>query len=101
MLAACFASGQENVDPVRLVLEKNRQVQAARQAYRAAQEEVNVFGVLPDPMAESSLFLQPIQTRDGPMESQMMIGQRFPLWGKLKREREVARLRAEIASLNL
>lgn len=52
-------------------------------------------------MVESSLFLQPIETRNGPMENQMMIGQRFPLWGKLKRDRRVAHLREEIAYWNL
>lgn len=94
-------SAQNKVDPVELLLEKNREVLAARQAYQSAVEAVNIFGVLPDPIGESSLFLKPVETRNGPMEGQLMLGQRFPLWGKLKRERNVAELKAEIAALNL
>lgn len=95
------AVAENKVDPIDFLLKKNRKVLAAERAYEAAVERVKVFGVLPDPMAESSLFLEPIETRNGPMQGQLMLGQRFPLWGKLRRERNVAKLKAEIASLDL
>lgn len=88
-------------DPVALLLAQNRDIRAAEQAYLAAIEQVKVAGTLPDPMVESSLFQRPIVTKEGPMEAQIMVGQKFPLWGKLKRERRVARAQAEIAALNL
>ncbi len=94
--------GSETIpDPIRLLFYNNRDLRAAERAYQAAKEKVKTFGVLPDPMVESSLFLEPIQTRNGPMEGQLMLGQKFPLWGKLRRERKVAQERAEIAALNL
>ena len=94
--------GSETIpDPIRLLFDNNRDLRAAEKAYQAAKEKVKTFGVLPDPMVESSLFLEPIQTRNGPMEGQLMLGQKFPLWGKLRRERKVAQERAEIAALNL
>ncbi|MFQ6673609.1 MAG: TolC family protein [Fidelibacterota bacterium] len=92
---------QDVADPVTILLAKNRDILAARKSHEAALENVKVFGVLPDPMVESSLFLKPLETRNGPMEGQVMVGQRFPLWGKLKRERKVAQLKAEMAYLTL
>ncbi|MCH8010706.1 MAG: TolC family protein [Candidatus Marinimicrobia bacterium] len=92
---------QVNVDPVKVLLSKNRDILAAEEAYKAALKNVKVYGVLPDPMVESTFFIKPIETRTGPMEGQFMLGQKFPLWGKLKRHRSVAKNKAEIARLNL
>lgn len=101
-LIAIVASGYaQTTDPIELVLEINREVLAAEEAYKAALKNIKVYGVLPDPMVESSFFIEPIETRNGPMEAQLMLGQKFPLWGKLKRERSVAVRKAEIASFNL
>ncbi len=101
LLLTGSTSAENKVDPVDFLLQKNREVLGAQKAYEAAVERVKIFGVLPDPMAESSLYLEPIETGNGPMQGQFMLGQRFPLWGKLKRERAVAKLRAEIGSLDL
>ena len=92
---------QVNVDPVKVLLSKNRDILAAEEAYKAALKNIKVYGVLPDPMVESTFFIEPIETRNGPMEGQFMLGQKFPLWGKLKRQRSVAENKAEIARLNL
>lgn len=88
-------------EPIQVLFERNRDIRAAEQAYQAAWEKVKTFGVLPDPVVESNLFLYPIETKLGPMEGQLMLGQKFPLWGKLRRERKVAERRAEIVALNL
>jgi outer membrane protein TolC len=52
-------------------------------------------------MIESIQFVNPIETRNGPIENQIMIGQKFPLWGKLKRQKSVAELAADNSLLAL
>jgi len=95
------AQTSSKTDPVELLLKNNRSVRAAVETYRAALKRVETKGVLPDPMIENSTFILPIETRNGPMENQIMLGQKFPLWGKLKRERLVAKLQAKNAEFNL
>lgn len=101
LMIATATLANNSTDPVQFLLERNREVLAAREAYKASIEEVKIFGVLPDPMVESTFFIEPIETGNGPMEGQLMLGQKFPLWGKLKRQRSVAKNKAEIARLNL
>ncbi len=91
----------QTLEPLEMVLEINTEVKAAELAYQSALEKVKVAGVLPDPMIESSFSINPIETRNGPIENQIMLGQKFPLWGKLKRERNIEKIRAEVNMLNL
>lgn len=101
-LFAIVASGlTQTIDPIELVLEINREVLAAEKAYQAAREKIKISGVLPDPMIESSFSINSIETRNGPIENQIMLGQKFPLWGKLRRERNIAKIGADISRLNL
>lgn len=91
----------QTLEPVEMVLEINPEVQAAELAYRSALEMVKVAGVLPDPMIETSFSINPIETRNGPIENQIMLGQKFLLWGKLKHERNIEKIRVEVNRLNL
>lgn len=91
----------QTIDPVELVLEINREVRAAEKAYQAAKEKIKVAGVLPDPRLETSFSINAIETRNGPIENQIMLGQKFPLWGKLRRERNIEKIRTDISGLNL
>ncbi len=91
----------QTIDPFELVFKVNPEVKAAELAYQSALEKVKVAGVLPDPMIEGSFSINPIETRNGPIENQIMLGQKFPLWGKLKRERNIEKIRAEVSRLNL
>lgn len=102
LLTGSVAAQEEN-DPIKFVLEVNRAVSAAQEAHKAALEEVGTAGVLPDPMLEATLFSKSatIETRNGPMEAQIMLGQRIPLWGKLSRQKQIAVLKAEAAGLSL
>lgn len=83
------------------VLNNNPEILAAENAYQAAKKKVRVAGVLPDPMIEGTFFVDPIETRNGPIEKQIMVGQKFPLWGKLKRQKNTAVLMADNAFLTL
>ena len=84
-----------------VVLEVNPEILAAEKAYQAALEKVKTSGILPDPMIESSFSINSIETRNGPIENQIMLGQKFPLWGKLRKERSIEKINAEISRLNL
>ncbi|MCH8327166.1 MAG: TolC family protein [Candidatus Marinimicrobia bacterium] len=87
--------------PIEFLLANNRQVQAAEKAFQAATASIRAQGALPDPMFEGVNFVQPIETRNGPTEQQIMLVQKIPLWGKLRRQRQIARDQAAVAALNL
>ncbi len=92
--------GQE-VDPIQFLLEVNREVLSARESHRAAEQEVRASGMLPDPTFEATFFPAPVETRNGPMEAQIMLGQRLPLWGKLGYRKQLAVLQMDLAALAL
>ncbi len=98
-LLSGFAIGETNLKDILLdsLVATNRSIQAARANYESAQAEIGASGVLPDPKLEITTSLSPIQTRNGPIENQIMLGQKFPLWGKLKRTRSIAELKRDIA----
>ncbi len=83
------------------VLKYNPEILAANSAYQSALENIRVTGVLPDPMIDGTIFVDPVETRNGPIENQLMVGQKFPMWGKLKRQRSVAVLMADNSFLAL
>lgn len=91
----------QTIDPLKLVFELNPEVKAAELAYQSALGKVKTAGVLPDPMIETSFSINPIETRNGPIDNQIMLGQKFPFFGKLKRERNIERIKADIAKLSL
>ncbi|MEE9162062.1 MAG: TolC family protein [Candidatus Neomarinimicrobiota bacterium] len=95
------APGPQLPHSIEALFQYNKAILAAGQTMLAARRRVAASGLLPDPAVEATGFLRPIQTRDGPMESQIMLGQRFPLWGTLRRERGVAALRAEMSAEDL
>lgn len=82
---------------VELLYEKNRAIKSAEAAHQAAQRQVRAAGKLPDPMIEANFALQPVETRNGPIEQQIMLGQKIPLWGKLRRQSKIARAQEDIA----
>ena len=86
---------------VELLFRNNRALKAAEQEALAARERVRATGLWPDPVVEFTGFVRPIQTRDGPVESQAMVGQKIPLWGQSRRRRTVAATRADIAGLEV
>ncbi|XOF32782.1 MAG: TolC family protein [Candidatus Electrothrix sp. YB6] len=64
-------------------LANNDTLLAARAELRAASEEVRQTGVLPDPKLEVQYYLEPIETRTGPQQAALGIGQGVPWFGKL------------------
>ena len=64
-------------------LVSNDALLAARAEFRAAGERVRQAGVLPDPKLEVQYYLKPIETRTGPQQAAIGIGQGLPWFGKL------------------
>ena len=86
---------------VELLFRSNQALKAAEQSALAAHDRVRATGLWPDPVVEYTGFVRPIQSRDGPIESQAMLGQKIPLWGQLSRQRTIAATRADIAGLGV
>lgn len=61
----------------------NDSLLAAQAELRAASARVRQAGVLPDPKLEVQYYLQPIETRTGPQQAAIGIGQGLPWFGKL------------------
>ncbi|MCF7802549.1 MAG: TolC family protein [Candidatus Marinimicrobia bacterium] len=97
LIGTAFGQSSPNQNLLDSLIFYNQGIQAARSTYQSSQAAINASGVLPDPSLEITTSLAPIQTRNGPIDNQIMLGQKFPLWGKLKRTRSIAELKANIA----
>ncbi|MFQ6604037.1 MAG: TolC family protein [Fidelibacterota bacterium] len=82
------------------LLTTNPEVRIADRQIAAREAAIKVAGTLPDPKFEFSTALAPVETRNGPIENQLMLGQKFPLWGKLSRQEKIAVLNRELARQN-
>jgi outer membrane protein TolC len=63
---------------------------AARAELRAASAKVRQAGALPDPKLEIQYYLEPIETRTGPQQAALGIGQGLPWFGKLPLMRKMS-----------
>lgn len=71
-------------------LEANPGLQAFRNRYRAAREQVPQASALPDPMIQATHFVESIETRNGPQENAVMLNQKLPWFGKLRNRERAA-----------
>lgn len=90
----------QNNDELEDLLRTNPKVLAAEKNYHSALERIKIAGSLPDPILEGTINISPIETRNGPIENQIMLGQKVPLWGKVHNERNIQKLIAETSRLN-
>jgi outer membrane protein TolC len=86
---------------VTAALERNPALAATRYSAEAAREAVGTHGALPDPVLGFGYFVETPETRVGPQESAWMLSQRFPFFGKLSKDRAVARKTAGIAAMGV
>ena len=92
---------QEGLSPIQTLLQVNPEVKAAILRVKAQKEANKISGVLPDPKFELTTAFAPVETRNGPIENQFMLGQKFPLWGKLSRQEKIAVKNHNLAELIL
>lgn len=68
----------------------NPELEAAREAWLAAEAAADASGRLPDPRLSYGRFLAPIQTRVGPQQHQIGLSQTLPWFGSLGRQQDAA-----------
>lgn len=76
-------------------LSANPKVDAFRQRYEAALERISQASALPDPMLQVTSFVESVQTRTGPQENVIMLGQKIPWFGKLDTREAAASAEAD------
>ena len=80
---------------------ENPDIAAAREAWRAKVESYRVATGLPDPQLTATYFPEPLQTRLGPQDWNVILSQKIPFPGKLSKAGEVVKTEAQIARLRL
>ncbi len=88
-------------DLLNLAWEQNPLIQSARSQWDASKESARVKSGFPDPMINVTYFPEPIETRMGPQDWNLVISQPIPFPGKLGKAGEVEEMGAKIAKLNL
>lgn len=86
---------------VRAVLSANPGVEAARQAWRAAQARVRQAGAFDDPMLEVSMAPLSIGSSDARFGYEIGISQQLPWFGKRALERDVMAAEADASASDL
>ena len=81
--------------------EHNPSIQAARDGWRATVEQYRVTTGYPDPQLIATYYPDPIETRFGPQDWNIILSQMIPFPGKLSKAGAVVETEAEIARLNL
>ncbi|MBC8371722.1 MAG: TolC family protein [Planctomycetes bacterium] len=64
-------------------LNANGDIIAAKARYNAALQKSQIVGSLPEPMLMLGGFIQPVETRNGPMDFKVGLSQRFPWQARL------------------
>lgn len=80
---------------------ENPDIAAAREAWRAKVESYRVAAGLPDAQLTATYFPEPLQTRLGPQDWNVVLSQKIPFPGKLSKAGEIVKTEAQIARLRL
>ncbi len=88
-------------DLVSLAWKRNPSIRAAQSEWEAAVENYRVKSGYPDPMINFTYFPEPIETRLGPQDWNVVIAQPIPFPGKLGKAGDIEAVGAEMARLNL
>jgi cobalt-zinc-cadmium efflux system outer membrane protein len=87
-------------DLLMLAFERSPRVLAARDRWRAAQHVPRQRGSLPDPVLTYSHFIENVETRVGPQENVLSLGQKIPWPGKLGDMAAAAREESRAAEMD-
>ena len=88
-------------DMIAYAYNENPDIAAARETWRAKVESYRVVTGLPDTQLTATYFPEPLQTRLGPQDWNVMLSQKIPFPGKLSKAGEVVKAEAQIARLRL
>ena len=81
--------------------EHNPSIQAAREGWRATVEQYRVATGYPDPQLTATYYPDPIETRFGPQDWNIILSQMIPFPGRLSKAGDVVETEARIARLDL
>ena len=84
------------VELIREALDRNPQLQAAKDEWLASLQAVPQAKSLPDPMLSYSYFGQSIETRLGPQRNKISLSQKLPFFGKLSLKGKIAETTASV-----
>ena len=91
LFAGSRESEEAGIDAIiGLVLEHNHSLRAANQGLNATTQLKKSTGYLPDPMIKSNFFGSPIETRNGPQKSNIMLSQTIPWPADLRADEKLA-----------
>lgn len=94
-----LTGGVELASLIEIAAKRNPKLAAARRRWQASAERPTQMESLPDPLIGYTEFLDPIETRLGPMNRQVSLTQKIPFPGKLSAARGLATEEARIAEL--
>ena len=80
-----------------LAAEQNPALQAKYARFEAAMQQIDQVNSLEDPTLSFGYFISPVETRVGPQRARFSLNQKFPWFGTLKAQGDVAALQAEAA----
>jgi len=78
-------------------LENNPHIKAAEQQWRAISQQATQVSSFADPIFTYTHWLSSVETRVGPMQNGFTLSQRFPFFGKLRFQGDMARQDNEVA----
>ena len=91
-----FADTLELPDLIRVAVDRNPKVEAAKARWQATIEQYPQVTTLPDPMFMYGYFLRSVETRVGPQRHRVSFSQAFPYPGTLDAAGEVVKKAVEI-----
>jgi outer membrane protein TolC len=83
-------------DLIAFALINNPQIIALKTHWQASLNQLKIESSLPDPILNTTYYLQEIETRNGPLKANIKLSQKFPWFGKLKTKSKIAQLKANI-----
>lgn len=95
LLIGIDVHGQDLPQFISTGVNNNSGLKAKYKAFEAAISRVSQEGALPDPGLSFGYFVQPVETRIGPMQARISLSQMFPWFGTLKKKKSVSALLAE------
>jgi cobalt-zinc-cadmium efflux system outer membrane protein len=97
MLSVLIVNAQDPLDTYLMEAANNNPGLKSRfSAYLAALEKVPQVGGLPDPQVSFGYFIQPVETRVGPMRAKFSATQMFPWFGTLGAKRDATTEMAKV-----
>ena len=95
-ISTLFAETLELPDLIRVAVDRNPKVKAAKARWQATIEQYPQVTALPDPMFMYGYFLRSVETRVGPQRHRVSFSQAFPYPGTLDAAGQVVKKAVEI-----